>query len=114
MSQAVFFPFLLFMLSTFALCLELMLSICGFCDRVPAWVDLEDLVRIRSAKHPRHLIKSKIFHLLMGGLWGMAGRRVEGLEGAMDKWSLLEIEHSEASEMKPLSLTARRIIVIKL
>lgn len=44
----------------------------------------------------------------------MAGRRVEGPEGAMDKWSLLEIERSEASEMKPLSLTAGRIIVMKL
>lgn len=39
---------------------------------------------------------------------------MEGPEGAMDKWSLLEIEHSEMSEMKPLSLTAPRVIAIKL
>lgn len=44
----------------------------------------------------------------------MSGRRVEGPEGAMDKWSLLKIERSEASEMKPLSLTAGRFIAIKL
>ena len=72
MSQAVFSPFLLLILAASTLCLELALNICGFCDRVPAWVDLEDLVKVRSAKHPLHLIKSKLLHLIMDGLWGMA------------------------------------------
>lgn len=53
--------------------MELALNICGFCDRVPAWVDLEDLVKVRSAKHLQHLIKSKLLHLLTHGLGGMAG-----------------------------------------
>lgn len=120
MSQAVFSPFLLLILSASTLCLELALNICGFCDRVPAWVDLEDLVKVRSAKHLLHLIKSKLLHLITDGLWGMAGsykstgRRLEGPEGVMYKWSLLKIEHSEASEVKPLSLTAGRILTIKL
>lgn len=49
-------------------------------------MDLEDLVKIRSAKHLLHLIKSKLLHLLTHGLgngWELesAGRRVEGPEG---------------------------------
>lgn len=83
-------------------------------------MDLEDLVKVRSAKHPLHLIKSKLLHLITDVLWGMAGscksngRRVEGPEGLIHKWSLLKTEHSEASERKPVSLTAGRILAIKL
>lgn len=72
-SQAVFSPFLLLLVAASTLYLELALNICGFCDRVPAWVDLEDLVKVRSAKHLLHLIKSKLLHLLTHGLGGMAG-----------------------------------------
>jgi len=70
-------------------------------------VDLEDLVKVRSAKHLLHLIKSKLMLLVVDGLWGMAGScgstggRVEGPEEVVYKWTLLKIEHSEASEMKP-------------
>lgn len=72
-SQAVFSPFLLLIVAASTLYLELAFNICGFCDRVPAWVDLEDLVKVRSAKHLLHLIKSKLLHLLIHGLGGMAG-----------------------------------------
>lgn len=84
--SAVFSPSLLFVLSASTLCIELALNVCGFCDRVPAWVDLEDSVKVHSAKHLLHLIKSKLL-LIQDGLWGMArssqsiGRRVEGPEG---------------------------------
>lgn len=71
-------------LSASTLCVELALNVCGFCDRVPAWVDLEDSVKVHSAKHLLHLIKSKLLHLIQARLRGMAGssksigRRVEG------------------------------------
>lgn len=69
MSQVVFSPFLLLIVAASTLYLELALNICGFCDRAPAWVDLEDLVKVPSAKHLLHLIKSKLLHLLTMG-WG--------------------------------------------
>lgn len=71
-SQAVFSPFLLLIVAASTLYLELALNICGFCDRAPAWVDLEDLVKVPSAKHLLHLIKSKLLHLLTMG-WEKGG-----------------------------------------
>lgn len=83
-------------------------------------MDLEDLVKVRSAKHLLHLIKSKLLPLLTQGWgngWGpeSAGRRVEGPGGVGYEWSLLNIEHSEAtpSELNPLSLTTGEISSIK-
>ena len=49
----------------------------------------------------------------MAGSYKSIGRRVEGPEGVMHKWSLLKIEHSEArSQINHLSLTTGRFLSI--
>lgn len=77
-------------------------------------MDLEDLVRARSTKHPPHLIKSKLLYLVTDGFWGVAGscksleRGMEGLGGVVCKCSLLK------RELKTLRLTAGGISAMEL